>query len=168
MSWIRGLVTCSVPIRCLWTQSQNASHETLFDAYGLNLRMHPHEFLSPANESQDCIPMSSYSMPMNLRMHSHEFLFDAKFLESFDWVPPMSYHPDSGMPIESTQLRPECDFVCTPTHTTWIPPKSIVERFRCLLRDFRFSLGFMRTSDSSMHDFQYLCGFYKNPTMQAG
>mgnify|MGYP003397596250 len=29
------------------------SHETLFDAYGLNLRMHPHEFLFPANESLD-------------------------------------------------------------------------------------------------------------------
>ena len=101
------------------------SHETLFDAYGLNLRMQPHEFLFDA-------------YGLNLRMHPHEFLFDAKFLESFDWVPPMSYHPDSGMPIESTQLRPECDFVCTPTHTTWIPPKSIVERFRCLLRDFRF------------------------------
>ena len=38
-------------------------------ANGLNLRLHSHEFLFPANESQDCIPMSSYSLPMNLRMH---------------------------------------------------------------------------------------------------
>ena len=122
-------------------------------AYGLNLRMHSHEFLFPANESQTafhkflfpakesqnafpwvpiphsgCFSSSSCSMPVNLRMHSHEFLFDAcesqnvlpwvqvpislpmdsrlrlhsmssyshaKFLESFGWVPPMSYHPDS-------------------------------------------------------------------------
>ena len=46
--------------------------------------------------------------------------------------------PDSGMPIESPQLRPERDFGSTPIHTTWIPLKSIVEHFRALLRDFRF------------------------------
>ena len=50
--------------------------------------------------------------------------------------------PDSGMPIESPQLRPERDFGSTPIHTTWVPTKSIVERFRCLLRDFRFWADF--------------------------
>ena len=49
----------------------------------------------PMDSISDCIPMSSYSQPMNLRLHSHEFLFPAKFLESFGWVPPMSYHPYS-------------------------------------------------------------------------
>ena len=148
------------------------------------LRMHSHEFkflfpcqwisdcipmssspYSPANESldawvqvpipkpmdsiSDCIPMSSYS--------------HAKFLESFGWVPPMSCHTDSGMPLESHRMRPERDFRGTPYHHTWVPIKSIVEHFRALLRDFCFLLGFVRISDSSMHDVQYLCGFSKNP-----
>ena len=84
-------------------------------------------------------PMSSYSPAngFNLRMHPME-ITHPKILESFGWVPPMSYHPDSGMPIESPRMRPERDFVYTPIHTTWVPLKSIVERFRCLLRDFCF------------------------------
>ena len=79
---------------------------------------------------------------MNLRLHSHEFLFDAKFLESFGWVPSMSCHPDSGMPIESPRMRPERDFMGTPYNHTWVPLKSIVEHFRALLRDFCFWLFF--------------------------
>ena len=75
---------------------------------------------------------------MNLWMHSHESLFPAKFLESFGWVPSMSCHPDSGMPLGFHQLRPERDFGGTPYNHTWVPLKSIVERFRCLLRDFCF------------------------------
>ena len=62
----------------------------------------------------------------------------AKFLEPFGWVPPMSDHPTSGMPLESPQLRPERDLGCTPYNHTWVPLKSIVERFRGILRDFRF------------------------------
>ena len=31
----------------------------------------------PMDSISDCIPMSSYSQPMNLRLHSHEFLFPA-------------------------------------------------------------------------------------------
>ena len=89
----------------------------------------------------------------------------AKFLESFGWVPPMSCHPTSNMPLESHRMRPECDFGCTPYNHTWVPQKSIVEHFRALLRDFCFLLGFMRTSASSMHDVQYLCVFSKNPVV---
>ena len=62
----------------------------------------------------------------------------AKILESFGWVPPMSCHPTSGMPLESPRMRPERDFGGTPYNHTWVPLKSIVEHFRCLLRDFRF------------------------------
>ena len=51
--------------------------------------------------------------------------------------------PDSGMPLESTQLRPERDFGCTPYNHTWIPLKSIVEHFRALLRDLRFWADFL-------------------------
>ena len=136
----------------------------------------------PANESQDAWVQVPIPLPMNLRLHSHEFksLFPcqwisdcipmspyspAKFLESFGWVPPMSCHPDSGMSIEAQKIEFWRDFGCTPIHTTWVPLKSIVERFRCLLRDFCFWLGFVRISDSSMHDVQYLCGFSKNPTI---
>ena len=150
---------------CLWTQDSGCI---------------PMSSYSPANESQDCIPMSSYSpanesldawvqvpipKPMDSRLHSHEFLFPCQILESFGWVPPMSCHPDSGMPLGFHQLRPERDFGCTPYNHTWVPLKSIWERFRALLRDFRFSLGFMRTSDSSMHDVQYLCWLFKNPVV---
>ena len=46
--------------------------------------------------------------------------------------------PDSGMPVESPQLRPERDFRGTPYNHTWVPLKSIVEHFRALLRDFCF------------------------------
>ena len=81
----------------------------------------------------------------------------AKFLESFGWVPPMSYHPTSGMPLGFHQLRPERDFRGTPYHHTSEPLTAIVGHFRALLRDFGFSLGFMRISDSPMHDVQYLC-----------
>ena len=123
----------------------------------MNLRLHSYEFkslfpcqwisdcipmspYSPANESQDseCIPMSSYPLPMNLKTAFHEFLFDAKFLESFGWVPSMSYHPASGMPVGFHRMRPERDFGSTPYQYTWIPLKSIWERFRRLLRDFCF------------------------------
>ena len=109
--------------------------------------------------------MSSYSLPMNLWMLEFKFLFPCQILESFGWVPPMSYHPTSGMPLGFHQLRPERDFGCTPYNHTWVPIKSIVEHFRCLLRDFGFSLGFMRISDSSIYDVQYLCGFSKNPVV---
>ena len=115
----------------------------------MNLRLHSHEFLFPAKESQNafpwvpiphsgCFSSSSCSMPVNLRMHSHEFLFDAcesqnvlpwvqvpislpmdsrlrlhsmssyshaKFLESFGWVPPMSYHPYSKRAHRSPKNR---------------------------------------------------------------
>ena len=98
-------------------------------ANGLNLWMHSHEFLFP-------------SCTLNLRLHSHESYPPAKFLESFGWVPSMSCHHDSGMPLESHRMRPERDFGCTPYNHTWVPLKSIVERFRCLLRDFRFWANF--------------------------
>ena len=77
----------------------------------------------------DCIPMSSY--------------LPAKFLESFGWVPPMSCHPDSGMSIEAQKIAFWRDFGCTPYNHTWVPLKSIVERFRCLLRDFCFWANFL-------------------------
>ena len=50
---------------------------------------------------------------------------------------------DSGMPIESPRMRPERDFRCTPYNHTWVPLKSIVEHFRCLLRDFCFVANFL-------------------------
>ena len=140
-------------------------------ANGVNLRLHSHEFLSPANESQtafpwvqvpipsqwisDCIPMSSSSpayglktqtafpwvpipQPMNLRLHSHESLSPAKF-----WSLLVGYHPCpailiQNVPIEAQKIAFWRDFGGTPIHTTWVPPKSIVEHFRALLRDFCF------------------------------
>ena len=81
-------------------------------------------YSQPMDSISDCIPMSSY--------------LPAKFLESFGWVPPMSCHPDSGMPLGFHQLRPERDFRGTPYNHTWVPLKSIVEHFRALLRDFCF------------------------------
>ena len=88
----------------------------------MNLRLHSHEFLFPANFLwiSDCIPMSPYSKPLDLktqtafpwvpipsqwisrlRMHSMSSYSTAKFLESFGWVPPMSCHPASNVPIET-------------------------------------------------------------------
>ena len=97
----------------------------------------------PANESQDCIPMSSY-LPAN---ESQDCIpmspyLPAKILESFGWVPSMSCHPTSGMPLGFHQLRPERDFGGTPYNHTWVPIKSIVEHFRALLRDFCFWANF--------------------------
>ena len=152
----------------------------------MNLRLHSHEFLFPCQWTQDsdCIPMSSYlpanglktqtafpwvpipkPMDSRLRLHSHEFLSPWQILESFGWVPPMSCHPDSGMSIGGQKIAFWRDLRGAPIHTTWVPLKSRRERFRCLLRDFCFWLGFMRISDSSMHDVQYLCGFSKNPVV---
>ena len=98
--------------------------------------------LFPSQWISGCLSSCPIPKPMNLWMHSHEFLFPSQILESFGWVPPMSCHPDSGMPLESPQLRPERDFGCTPYNHTWVPIKSIVERFRRLLRDFRFWSNF--------------------------
>ena len=53
-----------------------------------------------------------------------------------DWV--VDWTHDSGMPIEAPRMRPERDFGGTPYNHTWVPPKSIVEHFRALLRDFCF------------------------------
>ena len=87
------------------------SHESLFPCQWISdcIPMSPY---SPANESQSqtAFPWVPIPLPMNLWMHSHEFLspcqwisgcipmssyLPAKFLESFGWVPPMSYHPYS-------------------------------------------------------------------------
>ena len=64
--------------------------------------------------------------------------------------------PDSGMPIESPRMRPERDFGGTPIHTTWVPPKSIVERFRCLLRDFCFLANFFDFSLAMKTENRYI------------
>ena len=149
---------------CLWTQSLDAFPWVPIPSQWISDCI-PMSSYSPANESLDawvqvpipcqwisgCIPMSPYS--------------PAKFLESFGWVPSMSCHPDSGMPLGFHQMRPERDFGGTPYNHTWVPLKSIWEHFRALLRDFCFWLGFMRISDSSMHDVQYLCRFSKNPVV---
>ena len=170
---LQSWVPIPLPMNLMPMNLRLHSHEFLFPANEVNLRLHSHEFkfLFPCQWISDCIPMSSYSQPMNLRMHSMssssylpadesqtafpwvpipcQWIQDsdcipmrsyspAKILESFGWVPPMSYHPDSGMPIESPRMRPERDFVYTPIHTTWVPLKSIVEHFRALLRDFCF------------------------------
>ena len=74
-------------------------------AYGLNLRMHSHEFLFLSQWISGCLSSSPYSLPMNLRLHSHEFKFPCQILESFGWVPPMSCHPDSGMSIGGQKNR---------------------------------------------------------------
>ena len=108
----------------------------------MNLRLHSHEFLFPSQWISGCLSSCPIPQPMNLWMHSHEFLSPCQILESFGWVPPMSCHPDSGMPLESPQLRPERDFGGTPYNHTWVPIKSIVEHFRALLRDFRFWSNF--------------------------
>ena len=153
-----------VLVLCQWTQSQTAFPWVRVPIpLPMNLRLHSHESLFLSQWISGCLSSSPYSLPMNLWMHSHESLSPCQILESFGWVPSMSCHPDSGMPLGFHQLRPERDFGCTPYNHTWVPLKSIVEHFRCLLRDFCFWLGFMRISDSSIHDVQYLCRFYKNP-----
>ena len=106
-------------------------YENCFDCpipLPMNLRLHSHEFLFPANESQTAFPW----VPI-----------PCQILESFGWVPSMSCHPDSGMPLGFRQLRPERDFRGTPYNHTWIPQKSIVEHFRALLRDFCFWANFL-------------------------
>ena len=139
-------------------------------AYGLNLRMHSHEFLFPANESQDsdCIPMSSYSLPMNLRMHSHEFLFPANESQDSDCIPMSSYSLPNfwslldgttliqNVPIEAQKIAFWRDFGGTPIHTTWVPPKSRRERFRCLLRDFCFVANFFDFSLAMKTENRYI------------
>ena len=151
--WISDCIPMSSYSPCLWisdcipwvpihpvNESQTAFHEFLFPppVSSCESQNASHEFLFPANESRtafpwvpipcqwisDCIPVSSYST--------------AKFLESFGWVPPTSCHPASNVPIETQKIAFWRDFRGTPIHTTWVPLKSIWERFRCLLRDFRF------------------------------
>ena len=113
----------------------------------MNLRLHPMSSYSlhsesqtafpmssylPTNESQDseCIPWAPIPLPMDSISECIPMeITHPKILESFGWVPPMSYHPDSGMPIESPRMRPERDFRGTPIHTTWVPLKSRRERF---------------------------------------
>ena len=134
----------------------------------MNLRLHSHEFLFEVNESQTafpwvpipsqwnesqtafpwvpipsqwisgCIPMSSYLPANESQKAFHEFLFPAKFLESFGWYHPCPAHPTSGMPVGVQNLAFWRDFGVTPYQYTWIPLKSILGRFRCLLRDFCF------------------------------
>ena len=89
----------------------------------MNLRLHSHEFLSDANESQTAI-LSSYSQP------------------NF-WSLLVGYHPYPTLLIQECpwgvqNLAFWRDFEGTPIHTTWVPLKSIVEHFRALLRDFCF------------------------------
>ena len=103
--------------------------------------------LFPSQWISDCIPMSSY--------------LPAKFLESFGWVPPMSCHPDSGMPLGFHQMRPERDFGGTPYNHTWVPIKSIVERFRRLLRDFRFWANFSIFSSRKNLDLRRLSAYQR-------
>ena len=140
--WISGcLSSCPIPKPMnLWMHS----HEFLFQANGVNLRLHSHEFLFPSQWISGCLSSCPIPKPMDsrLRLHSHEFLFPCQILESFGWVPSISCHPDSGMPLGFHQMRPERDFGCTPYNHTWVPIKSIVERFRRLLRDFRFWSNF--------------------------
>ena len=95
----------------------------------MNLWMLEFKFPCLWTQDSDCIPMSSY--------------LPAKFLESFGWVPPMSCHPDSGMPIEAKKIAFWRDLRGAPIHTTWVPLKSIVEHFRALLRDFCFWANFL-------------------------
>ena len=143
---------------CLWTQDSGCIPMSPY-SLPMNLRLHSHEFKSlfPSQWISDCIPMSSYSQanesqtafpwvpipqPMNLRLHSHEFLFPAKF-----WSLLVGYHPCpailiQNVPIEAKKIAFWRDLRGTPIHTTWVPLKSIVERFRCLLRDFCFWANF--------------------------
>ena len=68
----------------------------------------------------------------------------------------MSYHPDSGMPVESPRMRPERDFGVTPYNHTWVPLKSIVEHFRALLRDFCFVANFFDFSLAMKTENRYI------------
>ena len=109
------------------------SHESLFPCqwisgclssspYSLPMNLWMHSMSSyslPMDSISGCIPMSSspclwisgclssspYSQPMNLWMHSMSSYSHAKFLESFGWVPPMSYHPDSKHAHRSPKNR---------------------------------------------------------------
>ena len=126
---------------CQWI-SDCIPMSSYFPANGMNLWMHSHEFLFPANESQtafpwvpirgqwisDCIPWVPISHP--------------NFWSLLVGYHPCPAPPTSGMPLESPQLHPERDFGCTPYNHTWVPQKSILERFRALLRDFCFWANF--------------------------
>ena len=143
LSWIRGLVTCSVPIRCLWTQSQTAFPWDPIRCLWTQSQNASPWVPIPSQWISGCLSSSSY-LPAN---ESHT---------AFPWVPIshpnfwsllVGYHPcpappTSGMPLESPQLHPERDFGCTPYNHTWVPQKSILERFRALLRDFCFWANF--------------------------
>ena len=142
----------------------------------MDLWMLEFKFLFPCQWISGCLSSSPYSQPMNLWMHSHEFLFPcqwisgcipmssyspAKFLESFGWVPSMSCHPDSGMPVESHRMRPERDFRGTPYNHTWVPLKSIVEHFRALLRDFCFWAIFLGFPNRKNLDLRRLSAYQR-------
>ena len=89
MEWISDCIPMS---SSSYSQANELKTQTAFPwvpiPKPMNLWMLEFKSLFPANESQtafpwvpvlflwisDCIPMSSYSLPMNLWMHSHEFL----------------------------------------------------------------------------------------------
>ena len=70
--------------------------------------------------------------------------------------------PTSGMPLESHRMRPERDFGGTPYNHTWVPPKSIVEHFRALLRDFRFWANFWFSESKKILIFDALTRIKEN------
>ena len=145
-----------------WTQSQDAFPWVQVPiSLPMNLWMLEFKFLFPCQWISGCLSSSPYSLPMNsrLRLHSHEFLFPAngfKTQTAFPWVPIslpnfwsllVGYHPCpailiQNVPIEAKKIAFWRDLRGTPIHTTWVPLKSIVERFRCLLRDFCFWANF--------------------------
>ena len=121
------------------------------------LRLHSHEFkfLFPCQWISGCLSSSPIPLPMNLWMLEFKSLFPAngfKTQTAFPWVPiPLpnfwsllvGYHPCpttliQNVSIEAQKIAFWRDLMGAPIHTTWVPLKSIVERFRCLLRDFCF------------------------------
>ena len=78
-----------VPIRGQWISGCiPMSSSSYSPAYGMNLRLHSHEFKFLFLWISDCIPMNPYSRSMNLRMHSHEFLsYSCESQTAFPWVP---------------------------------------------------------------------------------
>ena len=183
MRWSGDFSSGSMPMDSI-SDCIPMSSSSYSQANGLNLRLHSHEFLFPANESldawvqvpipkpmdsiSDCIPMSPYS-PANESLDAWvQVLFPCQWisgcspmssylpanesLDAFPWVPIslpnfwsllVGYHPCpailiQNVPIEAQKIAFWRDFGGTPIHTTWVPLKSIVERFRALLRDFCF------------------------------
>ena len=87
----------------------------------MNLRLHSHEFLFPANESQTAFPWVPIPQPMNLRLHSHEFLFPSQWISDCIPMSPYSQPMDSISDCIPMSSYSPCQIL---ESFGWVPPMS--------------------------------------------